>query len=206
MSSVQEETQSPTSLAATGVNEEASQSEAGRELEQAESGNIDKIREIIFGGQMRDYEKRFALLESRLIKESAELREDTRKRFEVLEMFIKREFEALSDRLQTEGRYREESVQGLSRVLHDASQALEAKLVHIDGSSARAQRDLREQILEQSKTLSDEIRQRHEDMTSALGHEVAELNRDKTGRADLASLFSELALRLNGDFRIPGDD
>ncbi len=31
-------------------------------------GNVDKIREILFGGQMRDYEQRFADLETRLTK------------------------------------------------------------------------------------------------------------------------------------------
>ena len=29
-------------------------------------GNVDKIRDILFGGQMRDYEQRFADLEKRL--------------------------------------------------------------------------------------------------------------------------------------------
>ena len=118
-------------------------------------------------------------------------------------MFIKREFGALSDRLQTEQRYREESVRGLSRELHETGQTLEAKIMHLDGNSAKAQRDLREQILEQSKTLSEEIRQKHDEMSSALGREVAGINQDKTGRADLASMFSELALRLNGDLKIP---
>src|SRR4051794_5479853 len=100
MSSVKEEAQTYPSLAPKSVIEPEVRDE--REAEEAEVGNIDKIREIIFGGQMRDYSKRFATLETRVIKESVELREDTRKRFEVLEMFIKREFEALSERLQTE--------------------------------------------------------------------------------------------------------
>ena len=67
MSSAQEKIQSFPSLAEKSVLE--SDANDGHELE--ESRNIDKIREIIFGGQMRDYEKRFSLLETRVIKESA---------------------------------------------------------------------------------------------------------------------------------------
>ena len=35
--------------------------------------------------------------------------------------------------------------------------------------------------------------------------EVADLNHEKTDRASLSALFTELALRLNQDFKIPGD-
>jgi len=187
--------------------DEASQSatEEAAGTDQGESGNIDKIREIIFGGHMRDYDKRFTRLEARLIKEGADLRDDTKRRFEVLEMFIKREFEALAERLQTEQRHREESDQSLSRALTEVGQALEAKLVQFDESSARGQRDLRTQILDQSRSLSEEIRQKHAEMSTALEREVADLNREKPSRSHLASMFSELAARLNGDLKITAE-
>jgi len=204
MNSLQQETQAFSSITTEHVIDSAAPD--GHEAKEPEVGNIDKIREIIFGGQMRDYEKRFVLLETRLIRESTELREETRKRFEVLEMFIKREFEVLSDRLQTEQRYREESDRGVLRELHEAAQTLEAKISDVDTSSARAQRELREQILEQSKMLTDEFRQKHDEMSSVLDQQVAGINQDKTGRADLASLFSDLALRLNTDLKLAGDD
>ena len=127
----------------------------------AEVGNIDKIREILFGVQMRGYEKRFSRLEERMLKESTDLRDDTRKRFEALEAFVKSEFEALSERLQTEQRTRDESIQTLSRELQGADQALERKLTQFDEQTTRGLRELRQQILEQSKNMSEEIRQKH---------------------------------------------
>ena len=170
--------------------------------DQGESGNVDKIREIIFGGHMRDYDQRFLRLEARLVKDGADLREETKRRFDVLEMFIKREFEALAERLQIEQRHREEQVQGLSRTLTETGQALEGKLVQLDEHSARAQRDLRQQILDQSRSLSEEIHRKHAEMTTAVEREVANLNQDKPSRSHLASMFSELAARLNGDLKI----
>jgi hypothetical protein len=167
-----------------------------------QSGNVDKIREIIFGGHMRDYDRRFTRLEARLAKESADLREETKRRFEVLEMFIKREFEALAERLQVEQHQREEAVQGLLRALTETAQALEAKLLQFDEGSARGQRDLRQQILDQSRSLSEEIHQKHAEMSTTVEREVANLNQDKPSRSHLASMFTELAARLNGDLNI----
>lgn len=204
MSSVQEKRTAVATVAPTSGLDESPQSAAEETspTEPAEGGNLDKIREIIFGGQMRDYDKRFTRLEARLVKEAADLRDDTKQRFEILEMFIKREFEALAQRLQTEQRHREESTQNLSRSLTETAQALEAKLVQFDETSARGQRDLRAQILDQSRTLSEEIRQKHAEVSSALEREVADLNHEKPSRSHLASMFSELAARLNGDLNI----
>jgi len=50
----------------------------------AGTGNVDKIRDILFGSQMRDYETRFARLEETVAKETAEMRETNRRRFDQL--------------------------------------------------------------------------------------------------------------------------
>jgi len=77
--------------------------------------NLDKVRDILFGTQMRDYDRRFARLEERLIKEAAEAREDTRRRFDSLETFIKQEIAALNDRLKSENHQRTRSDEDLIR-------------------------------------------------------------------------------------------
>ncbi len=54
------------------------------------SGNLDKIRDILFGAQAREHERRFAQLEQHLIREAADLRNDLKRRFETLEGYIKK--------------------------------------------------------------------------------------------------------------------
>lgn len=170
----------------------------------SESGSVDKIREILFGGQMRDYDKRFTQLEERLLKESAELREGSRRSIEALETFVKNEFAALANRLQTEQQSREGSVQSVSRELHEAIKWVDTKLTQFNYQTTETQRDLRQQLLDQSKNLNEEIRQKHDDVSATLKRELAELDHEKTDRASLSALFTELALRLNNDFKIPG--
>src|SRR5215468_6407077 len=77
--------------------------------ETANIGNIDKIRDILFGSQMRDYDRRFTRLEEKLLKEAADAREDSRRRFDALENFIKQEIGALGDRLRAESQERSQS-------------------------------------------------------------------------------------------------
>ncbi|MBV9209246.1 MAG: hypothetical protein JOZ52_01385 [Acidobacteria bacterium] len=172
--------------------------------EELGGGNIDKIRDILFGVQMRDYEKRFARLEERLLKEASDLREETKKRFDSLELYIKHEMEALTERLTAEQNARTESLEQLSQGVKDTFRAFDKRATGMDEQSAKGQRELRQQLLEQSKNLSDEIRQKHGELLAALEREASELRTDKTDRSALAALFTELAMRLNNDFKIPG--
>lgn len=165
--------------------------------------NIDKIREILFGAHMRDYDRRFSRVEEQLVKESLELREDTRKRFEALEAFVKAEFAALTDRLQAEQRTRDDAVSGLWRGVQESSQALSAKLGEAQEQTARAQSALRQQILSQSQDLSDEMRRKQDEITVLIQREVADLNHGKTDRSSLATLLTEMAMRLNNDLKLP---
>lgn len=191
------------SAAAAGVDEVKSQGGA-----KAQSGeSLDKVRDILFGSQTREYEKRFARLEERLLKEAADLRDELRKRFDTLEAYTKKEVESLVARLKTEHDQRTESAKEISRQLGETSGVLEQKTSQLDEQLNVSQRELREQILDQSKSISDEIRQKHEAMAATLERATAELRDEKTDRAALASLFMEVAMRLNNEFKIPdGED
>ena len=72
------------------------------EADGAAGGNLDKVRDLLFGGQMRDYDRKFARLEERLVKETADLREEVKRRLSALETYMKAELESQSDRIRAE--------------------------------------------------------------------------------------------------------
>ena len=178
------------------------------ETEGAAGGNLDKVRDLLFGGQMRDYDRKFARLEERLVKETADLREEVRRRLSALEAYMKAEVESQSDRLRAEQEGRSAGDKELGRELRDSAQQFDQKLTQLDDLVARNQRDLRQQLHTQHHELVDDIRQRVEDVLGRLAHEAQELRSDKTDRKALAALLTEMAMRLNGDIRAlaPGDE
>jgi methyl-accepting chemotaxis protein len=170
------------------------------------AGNVDKIREILFGGQMREYERKFARLEDRLLKESTESREDLKRRFEALEAYIGKEVDSLSDRLKSEQGERAEMVKELTQEVKSLAKAFEKRATQLEEQSAKAQRESRQQLFEQSKDLSEEIRQKAEDLAALVAREVQDLRAEKTDRTALAALLTEMAMRLNNEFTIPKGD
>ncbi|MEP7304071.1 MAG: hypothetical protein ABJA98_01005 [Acidobacteriota bacterium] len=105
---------------ANAEHEEAISVHAGAQ-DLPEGGNIDKIRDILFGAQSREFEKRMARLDERMNKETAGLKEDLRTRFESLEIYVKGEVDALSERLRSEQADRLESLKEVARDLKETA-------------------------------------------------------------------------------------
>lgn len=169
-------------------------------------GNLEKIRDILFGTQMRGYETRFAALEEALAKETAEIRETSRRRFEQLESYVKKELELLQTRWKAERDERSDAAAQHSRELREVGESLSRRLRDLDERGTAVERELRSQLLQQAKDLGDDIQARHEAVGTLLEKRFQELRQGKTDRAALASLFNEVALRLNDQFQIPGAD
>lgn len=160
-----------------------------------ETQSVDKIRDILFGTHIRDYELRFTRLEETIARESADMRESTRRRLDDLEAYVKRELEALDSRFRGERDERGAADDGLSKRITETTDSLN-----------NAQRDLRREALDQSNTLRKELRELNERISELLEKRVGELRHAKTDRAALAGMFNELALRLTDDFKIPGQE
>jgi hypothetical protein len=190
----------------TRKNPEGKAGNGGAEALAAGGGNLEKIREILFGAQVHDFEKRFTRLEEKLLKETSDARAETKKRFDSMEAFIRKEIESLVDRVKTEQGERSDAVKEISRDLRETAKNLEKKLVQLDEQATKGQRELRQQILDQSKSLSDEIRSRVKESAAVLTRELRELRAEKTDRAALAGLFTEAAMRLSGDMKPAGKE
>jgi DNA anti-recombination protein RmuC len=169
------------------------------------AASLDKVRDILFGGQMRDLDQRFARVEERLTRETAELAEDVRKRLAAVEQFAGAEAEALAQRIKGEYEARTGATKELSRQLQETSSEFEKRSGLIDDQLARAQRELRQQILDVQQQLTNEIRQKFDAVLAQLRQEALDLRAGKADRITLAALFTEVAMKLTNEPAIRGD-
>ncbi len=165
----------------------------------ADAGSMDKIRDILFGNQARDYEKRFIKMENQLNQEAAELKDELLKRVDTLESYIKQEIKDINERIKNESSERSDAHTLLQRELKEGVEALHKKLLQEEENLSRKSTELREQILEQSKQLSSEIMTKHDQATHSLKQVSQELDDAKVNRSDLSGFFLDIAMRLSGD-------
>jgi hypothetical protein len=169
------------------------------------AGSVDKIREILFGSQMLDYDHRFAGFEERLLRETADVRDEIKRRFDTLERFIRQEVDSLIARLGAERDERAGAVNDLTQNLQAVTASLERRSGQLEEQAARGQRELRQQLLDQSQALADQIRQQADQLAALLAREVKSVRESKADRTLLASLLTEVAVRLANDRGLAGD-
>lgn len=186
--------------------EKANKADAGTEMEPSGGASLEKVRDILFGVQMRDYDKRFGRVEERLAKDLTDLKEDLKKRLTALEGYIKKEVDSLEGRIKTEQEARIEQTKELSRELKDNAKTFEKRASSLDDQLARDHKELRQQILELQTRLSDDLREKADEILAALSREAMELRNDKADRSALAALFTEVAMRLTDEFKLPATE
>jgi hypothetical protein len=174
-----------------------------RGAEPESAASLEKVRDLLFGVQMRDYDRKFVRLEERILKETSDLREEVKRRLSAIEAVIQREVESFTERLKTEQENRSAASTDLSRELGDTAQKFEKRTTQLDDQMARGLRDLRQQLHDQEQRLIDELRLQADEIIARLVRESHELRTDKADRAGLAALFTEMAMRLNDQFRLP---
>ena len=169
----------------------------------ASGSNIDQLRDIIFGGQMREYERRFARMEERMAKELADIREEVRDRCTTLERYVRDELESISVDLRASQQSRTADERRLSQLIVDATKAADERITALSELTAKQHREVRTQLLEQTKTITDDVQRRYADLQALVARDAAELRDGKADRTALSALFMEVALRLRGESVVP---
>jgi len=187
------------SSAETSSKEEAKMNAQALEIAEsmaANVGNVDKIRDILFGGQMRDYEKRFKRLEERFTQENMLFREDMLQRIKVVEERVEGDIDNLVEKAKVDRQERVLAQQDLQREMVNLKNELNNRLSQLDEQISKEIKNLRQQTLTKFQEVALQVRQQNDTLTALLNQEVSQLEEDKVNRTDLAAFFNELAVRL----------
>jgi len=165
--------------------------------------SLDKVRDILFGGQMRAVESRLQGLEERIMREQATMRTDFSKQIADVDANAKRDAQTLGERLVAERTKRTEELKALSSELKEVLRSLEKRHVKLEELTGMADAEIRDHIMQQSRATTAEIERLSQRVTNDLNREVTALRTDKTDVSAIVSVFSEMATRLAGDPRAP---
>ncbi len=162
-----------------------------------DTGSVDKIRDILFGNQMRDFDRRFSLMEERMVKNTQHLRDEIHNRLEVLEQYFREEFQALKQRLKAESDQRAEADKQQGEALQSSSESFHRAISETEEKLAAQTTELRQQILKQSKSLSADIQSKYEQASQELRLTADSLNDTKIDRSMLAEYLIDMATGIS---------
>ncbi|WP_342348626.1 hypothetical protein [uncultured Nitrospira sp.] len=176
--------------------QDTSSSQEGEWAAQSEEGSLDKVRDILFGAQSREIEKRFAVLEDRLLQESGRLREDLTKSVEDLKTHMNQEIQGLVGKLQQEQDRRTSTIQDMGQTVKTVETQISKRIVELTEHASNQFQAIRADMQKQKHELIEQDQEAMSRMESQFQQAVNELKVEKTDRAVLAEMLMEVALRL----------
>jgi DNA repair exonuclease SbcCD ATPase subunit len=160
---------------------------------------VDKIRDLLFGNQMQDYDRRFAKLEERFLQRFKDIEAETSRNLSAFESNAKKQIESLASQLREEKDVRADGDKEIERSLREQNQTLEKRLRSVSDQLSQLERDTADRLTQEAHALREEIKRKNGDIQHAIEKMFAELSNVKTDRNLLAGLFVEVAKALNQD-------
>jgi hypothetical protein len=155
-------------------------------------GNVEQIREILFGGHIRAFDDRFELVETRLAKESDALRKAIEKRVLELERLLSDQREEASDQLNAETSNRDLALNKIELAMAQARMDAENQMA-----------EMQDRFTAEFKAVRAELKAAQKELTTALNRadraqekRADKMDFDKVDRNDLSGFFNDIAQKL----------
>ena len=158
----------------------------------APGDNVEQIREILFGNQIRAVDERFEFVDKRLAKESDALRKTLEKRILELEKLLDKFRDNTGNQLNQESAERDAGLNEITGSLDTFRLDAENQMAELQSDFKNEIKQVREEMLAAQKALASDLVSLKAAQT---GHSNL-LDKSKVDRGELAGFLSDIAKRL----------
>jgi chromosome segregation ATPase len=173
-------------------------------------GNIDQIRELLFGHIIADYEQRWEKSSQQIDALETELssfQTETRDRLNALQESLTTEFRSRMDAF-------EKQVQYLGFTLHEQTTNMQYRVREVEKSSGEGIESLQTAVVTSTNAMRSELTQTREQLEGAvrslekhlfdeIDKELAAMREGKVSRVDFADALFDLCLKVKGADFVP---
>lgn len=173
-------------------------SEISREQMRERLGNIDQIRDIIFGAQLREYDSRIDKIESNLTLIHQEMREriEQNKTIYLTELrsaldSIEKKIKSISMTIQNENADVKQTIDLVNKKFSSSIDAL-------DQTVEQQTTSLQKELSDTRETLQDDVRSLRTHVFEELERRFSMISNAKIAKDDMAEILFEVGLRIKG--------
>ncbi len=173
-------------------------------------GNIDQIRDVLFGQKAQEYEQQFTSYDQRLDKvetELTQLQTETRDRLRQLQETFSTELRGTLDSLEKKLKYlsltTHETTSNLQQELKTTNAKNDQELDNLSKSVTDKSALLREQLTETREQFDADLKVLKEQLFTELDKGFSYLRESKVSRAVLAEVLFEMCIKVKGSDVFP---
>ncbi|MEM7552976.1 MAG: hypothetical protein AAF378_02560 [Cyanobacteria bacterium P01_A01_bin.84] len=166
-------------------------------------GNIDQIRDIIFGAHLRDYEDKFNKMESSISLLQQEMRTNLEQLKASVTMEIKAEIESLDKKLRSLSITTQEEAFELRQQADRMNRKFSSSLQSLDDAIDEQTNSIRDEFTQTKTQLEGDMNALRDVVLEELERRFSQLKQNKVSKDDMAETLFALGMRLKGAEFIP---
>lgn len=185
-------------------------SDINREKMRERLGNIDQIRDLLFGHEIKEYRERFANCERRLDRVESEFTQfqtEIDDRLKQLQSNLSTEIHSAVDSLEKKLRYLSITTQGeADKLKQEFKTQIERNSDSIDSLYKQVESktsSVRDELTETKQTLQEDVGLLRDRVFAELEQRFANLKDAKISRVELAEFLFELCFKVKGAEMVP---
>lgn len=161
-------------------------------------GEIEKVRDILFGRQVTDFQERFSVLESRLEADVDELKQRLSDKIDSMDKAVNKSLAKLDKKIASEESSRDTELNSLQAALASAEKSLQHAIAEMEDQANQDLQAARATFESSHQDLIDSTTAAQKALSKQLLKQKDELEQDKVGRQSLALMLDEVAIKLRG--------
>jgi len=166
-------------------------------------GNIDQIRDIIFGPQLREYDNRFDKIESDISLLQQEMRDRVDQVKTVFSTELRSAFDSLEKKLRSISLSYQEEISDLRQQVDRVNKKFTNAVEALDQTVDTQTNSIRKELGESRTKLQEDVRTLRIQVFEELDRRLSTLRDVKVSKDDVAEILFELGMRLKGNEFVP---
>lgn len=166
-------------------------------------GNIDQIRDIIFGAQLREYETRFGKIESDVSLLQQEMRSHVEQLKVSFSAELKAGFENLEKKLKLFNLNHEEETADLRQQVDRLNRKFSSCIQSLDEELDTQTKSIREDVIQTKVQLKEDVLALRDLVLEEIEQRFSHLRHSKVSKDDMAETLFTLGMRLKEKEFIP---
>ena len=161
-------------------------------------GNVDQIREILFGSQSREMKEKFEQLDSSIKALHEEMRKKIEQTQNDFNIRIENELETLSRKMKNIVTQQQDEFSDVRDSALKQEKRLQNAMDIMEEELNAKREQLQKQQIENNSALRNEMDALKDEVLSALNEKISEMNGVKLSRDDAADILMEAAMAMKG--------
>ncbi len=160
--------------------------------------NVDQIRELIFGNQIKEFEARFEQIAETLVKLEAKITQAFEASQQKLQKETERSLEVLEKKIDNLAASTQKERSKLKELIDSTDENLHEQLNNQKDEFTTKFRMMKENIADENKKMAEKMATMQKEIETTLQKGLSGLSEEKLSRDSMAQLLLDVAMKIQG--------